>query len=202
MKKVCLSYGCFANLVTSCVEVYDKEALGLVCGRITPMRVVLHTSYPFQEVKRWKGKTEIKDIKRYIDSINTIEDLNLEVIGYYHSHPKGVAIPSEEDIRSSIATHYILGLSEEEKLLEILVEINKKKFKKYSRRERLWFGLDEPSQSQSIGGDIRFGRSGYRFEIVGYWIGPKYLRYHVDRDVTMADLDILESDLKKFFGSA
>lgn len=198
MEKVYLSYGCFANIVLSSVEAYDKETLGLIYGYKNRNVTHLTTAIPIQLSGRGKLSVGIKDSKKYCELVETGFSLNLVVMGAYHSHPKGEPVLSEGDSRIIRFKHFFHGLSEKDKLLELVVGIRRRKFRKHSRHAPLKciryeiFG----KKCQMFCGDIKFGRLNYSYEMVGYWVRPK--KNQSKLEITEAYLKIRGPDLRTF----
>ncbi|HLD33327.1 MAG TPA: Mov34/MPN/PAD-1 family protein [Candidatus Nanoarchaeia archaeon] len=97
-RKVFLSRQAFVDLLVSAIEVYKKEAFGLLIGRKENKRYFISDIVPYQSAKRsydWVNMTSQR-----INRINfALKHLtNQQVIGDYHSHPQGPDKLSATDV--------------------------------------------------------------------------------------------------------
>ena len=191
---VFMGLGVIANILTSCIEVYPKETIGLLGGYRTSKRNRLVMAYPLQKVSRKKNAVTIMDRKSYRRTLRIMEPMGIEFYGFYHSHPDFVAQPSEHDILSSVEE--ILSLNREHKMLEIIIGIKRKKYK---RKQRSDFMLRELSTK---GGRVFDGyliepRNRFDFQIVGEWVEISQLYYEVAPNRYKVNLSILERDVRR-----
>ena len=95
IKGVYIEPECFTALITSAIEVYNRETNGFLLGDVTTRKVrgkslrvlSLHTAQPFQLEERKPTSvlhTNKKAIERLIGSLNIMEK---NLVGGYHSHP-------------------------------------------------------------------------------------------------------------------
>src|SRR3989338_4316869 len=87
--KVRLSRNAFAVMLANCIEVYKKEAFGLLVGRKSGGDIYVSNAVPcqavhssFNEVKAIGNRTEYLE-----DALTDILGSSTKVIGDYHSHP-------------------------------------------------------------------------------------------------------------------
>jgi proteasome lid subunit RPN8/RPN11 len=98
-----LSRGAFVALLTSAVEVYKRECLGLLLGKRHGSRLDVLHAIPYQAAERGHHGVAVRAaIERRVLSL--VGDLRgVELLGDFHSHPqfgtaRGLERPSVEDM--------------------------------------------------------------------------------------------------------
>ena len=169
MKDVYFDFGCFATILSAVVESYPKETYGFVGGEDTKKRVNLKMSPPLQSAIKTNTSVEFKDKKRYEEAKGVIDALGLTIVGGFHSHPKGIAYPSEQDKISAGFENLNKKLDPNypfmDKWLEIVVGLHKKKYMKNFKPTAT---LDY--SSKKIEGRLKIQSNGYDFEMIGFWV--------------------------------
>ncbi|MCD5383596.1 Mov34/MPN/PAD-1 family protein [candidate division WOR-3 bacterium] len=92
----------FLAMLLSVVEVYKREALGLLLGYRGENRFFVEYAIPFQTAER-KFSWAAPKAKAITKMTDIIKNMSIDVIGDYHSHTeygeeKATPIPSGEDI--------------------------------------------------------------------------------------------------------
>jgi|SRR3989344_3382146 len=137
-RRIYLSKQAFVDLVVSAIEVYKKEAFGLLVGRHEKNRSFVTDIIPYQSAQRsyeWVNMTSQR-----INRINfAMKHLTHEqVIGDFHSHPQGPDKLSATDVSD---------LFHGKTVLTLLMSLYKKK-----SCEKWTNGDDDLALSGSIGG--------------------------------------------------
>tara|TARA_Y100000310_G_C20701599_1_gene830455 strand:- start:6648 stop:7196 length:549 start_codon:yes stop_codon:yes gene_type:complete len=87
MAKVVIRNDAFVGLISSCVEVYRKEAFGIVFGYKKGEEYVVKEILPFQTARRGYTSASLKPSKeKALNKILACMSKN-SIIGDYHSHP-------------------------------------------------------------------------------------------------------------------
>lgn len=189
-----MGLGVVANILSSCIEVYPKETIGLLGGYHTTRRHKLVMAYPLQKVERKKSAVTILDRKSYRRNLRILEPLGVEFYGFYHSHPDGAAKPSESDILTSVEE--ILSLGKDKKLMEIIIEIRRKKYKRKQKSDFILREYDTP-EGGILDGYLIEPSNRFDFKIVGEWVEISQLYYEVTPNRYQVNLNILEKDVAK-----
>ena len=93
------------------VRDYPYECCGLLLGRFSPNGKVVTETYPISNAREESAKRnrfliapeELMKGERYA------RDHDLEVVGFYHSHPDSPAVPSQYDLEHAWPTYsYII----------------------------------------------------------------------------------------------
>lgn len=189
-----MGLGVFSNILVSCTEVYPRETIGLLGGYSMRRKHKLVMAYPLQKAKRKTGSVTISDRKSYRRTLRIMNSLGIEFYGFYHSHPDVIAKPSEEDLFTSVEK--ILSLGKEKKLLEIIIEIKRRKYK---RKQKSDFNIHE---IETKGGGIFEGyliepMNRFDYKIVGEWVEASYLYYDISPNRYKVNLNILEKDVAR-----
>ena len=146
-----ISRPAFVDLIASALEVYKKEAFGLLIGRKEGARYFISDIIPYQSATRsyeWVNMTSQR-INRINFALGHLT--NQEVIGDYHSHPQGPDRLSATDV-----SDLFKGMSG----LTCLLSVYKKK------SCHPWEYLDDNSIAGSIGGK-------YYVRIIAYDVDRK-----------------------------
>lgn len=97
MKSAIIRKQTFISMVVSCIEVYKKEALGLLLGRIENGNYVITDAVSYQSAKRDYEYVSI-DVKRQKRVDNALRFLTKSrVVGDFHSHPDYIGKLSKHD---------------------------------------------------------------------------------------------------------
>jgi [CysO sulfur-carrier protein]-S-L-cysteine hydrolase len=94
---VLLSKKTYSKMINKCRRGLPNEACGLLSGRgnrcltVWPMKNIEPTPFSFA-----------MDINQQEKTLKKMKDINEDFIGIYHSHPNGVAFPSEDDVRHAV----------------------------------------------------------------------------------------------------
>lgn len=78
------------------IETYPMEACGIMAGRFKGNLRVLERIFKAKNILNSPYKYEI-DPSEQLSIFQKADDLSMEVIGFYHSHPYGEAKPSGVD---------------------------------------------------------------------------------------------------------
>ena len=93
------------------VRDYPYECCGLLLGRFSPSGKIVTETYPISNAREESAKRnrflitpeELMKGERYA------RDHDLEVVGFYHSHPDSPAVPSQYDLEHAWPTYsYII----------------------------------------------------------------------------------------------
>lgn len=83
------------EIVEDSLQVYPKEACGVLAGRVNNAKVV-EAVFKARNVLASEARYEI-GAEEQLAIFQKIEDLMLEIVGFYHSHPYWEATPSATD---------------------------------------------------------------------------------------------------------
>lgn len=173
----------FRSLVTSAIEVYNRETNGALLGRnavreiegrktkVTSVKEI----YPFQTEKRTPSKVVHGNKEAFQRVLRTFESLGTEIIGGYHSHPYpyGFVGLSEGDITSvkeDVEAMIKIGqMRVKRRWLELLLSIKRKDYARPQRPE--WYICDYVKKLR-----VRIRtreKTGYDILVSAYWVYPK-----------------------------
>lgn len=147
-------------LVSSAVEVYPRETMGLLwgvkgykkLGRKRRRVLLVKAAYPIQTARRAPTSVDWGNKSAKIRLLNTLRSIRVGIIGEFHSHTKvgAVAQPSSEDLRyylrESLAGREIIGKD----WIEMVIRISEYKV--------------DPSQREPVYGNYRY-RKAERFNV-------------------------------------
>jgi [CysO sulfur-carrier protein]-S-L-cysteine hydrolase len=106
---VLLSKKTYSKIINKCRRGLPNEACGLLSGRgnrcltVWPMKNIDPTPFSFA-----------MDINQQEITFEKMKNINESFIGIYHSHPNGVAFPSEDDVRHAVypeTFYFIISIS-------------------------------------------------------------------------------------------
>ena len=147
-------------LISSAVEVYPRETMGLLWGvkeykklsrkrkRVLSVKAV----YPIQTARRTLTSVDWGNKSAKVRLLNTLRSIRVGIIGEFHSHTKvgAVAQPSSEDLRyylrESLAGREIIGKD----WIEMVIRISEYKV--------------DPSQKEPVYGNYKY-RKAERFHV-------------------------------------
>ena len=95
------------------VRDYPYECCGLLLGRYTPDQKIVKETYPISNAREESARRnrflitpgELLRGERYA------REHNLEVVGFYHSHPDSPAVPSQYDLEHAWPTYSYIVVS-------------------------------------------------------------------------------------------
>jgi len=173
----------FKELITSAIEVYNRETNGVLLGRRTfkeikgdKKKVVsIKNVYPFQMERRTPSQVTHGNIEAFKRVLRTIDSFDAEIVGGYHSHtpPYYVVRLSRGDIKSikeDIEAMLKIGYTKMARgWIEILMSIKRKEYKKPSGRE--WYICDYIKKLRCY---VRTQKKiGWDILLSAYWVYPK-----------------------------
>lgn len=173
----------FKELITSAIEVYNRETNGVLLGRKTFKEikeekkkvVTIKNVYPFQMERRTPSQVTHGNIAAFKRVLRTIDSFDAEIVGGYHSHtpPYYVVRLSKGDIKSikeDIEAMLKIGHTKMTKgWIEILMSIKKKEYAKPSGRE--WYICDYIKKLRCY---VRTQKKiGWNILLSAYWVYPK-----------------------------
>lgn len=173
----------FKELITSAIEVYNRETNGVLLGRKTfkeikgeKKKVVsIKNVYPLQMERRTPSEVIHGNIAAFKRVLRTIDSFDAEIVGGYHSHtpPYYVVRLSRGDIKSikeDIEAMLKIGYTKMAKgWIEILMSIKRKEYKKPSGRE--WYICDYIKKLRCY---LRTQKKiGWDILLSAYWVYPK-----------------------------
>lgn len=173
----------FKTLITSAIEVYNRETNGALLGRNAVREingrktkvVSVKEIYPFQTEKRTPSEAIHGNVSAFKRVLRAFESLKTEIIGGYHSHPhpygfiglsKGDVVSVKEDIEAMIK----IGQERVKKgWVEILLSIKRKDYERHGDVE--WYICD---YIKKLRVRVRTRKKiGYDIMISAYWVYPK-----------------------------
>jgi proteasome lid subunit RPN8/RPN11 len=188
-----MSAGVFSSILTSCIEVYPRETIGLLGGYPTKRRNILVMAYPVQLAKRRRNEVQILNRKNQDRTLRIFKSLGIQFYGFYHSHSNGIAKPSEQDLLATVEE--ILRLKKKMSLLEIVIQIHRKKYK---RKQRPNFWISQSGRGGgAFTGSLIAPRNRYDFIFVGEWVEVAPLDYEVVPNRYQAKMRLIESEVNK-----
>ena len=93
------------------VRDYPYECCGLLLGRYREDGKVVTETYPISNAREESAKRNrfLIEPKELMEGERYARDKDLEVVGFYHSHPDSTAIPSRYDLEHAWPTYsYII----------------------------------------------------------------------------------------------
>lgn len=174
----------FKTLITSAIEVYNRETNGALLGRNAvreingrKMKVVsVKEAYPFQTEKRTPSEVIHGNISAFKRVLRAFESLKTEIIGGYHSHPYpygGFVALSEGDVTSIKEDIEAMVKIGQERVrrgwIELLLSIKRKDYKRPGKKE--WYICDYVKKLR-----VRLRtkeKTGYDVLVSAYWVYPK-----------------------------
>jgi proteasome lid subunit RPN8/RPN11 len=173
----------FRTLITSAIEVYNRETNGALLGRKAVHEingkktgvVSVREVYPIQTEKRTPSRVVHGNISAFKRILRAFESLGTEIIGGYHSHPypygfvglsRGDVVSVKEDVES------MTKIGQERVRngwLELLLSIKRKDYAKPQKPE--WYICDYVKKLR-----VRVRtreRRGYDILVSAYWVYPK-----------------------------
>jgi proteasome lid subunit RPN8/RPN11 len=172
----------FKTLITSAIEVYNRETNGVLLGRNTIREikggkakvVSIKEVYPFQTEERKPSEVTHGNLAAFKRVLRTIESFETEIIGGYHSHPypyksvrlsRGDIVSIKEDIEAMVKIGH---KRVEHGWLEILLSIKRRDYAKPSGRE--WYITDYIKRLRC---HVRtHEKTAYDILISAYWVYP------------------------------
>jgi hypothetical protein len=174
----------FRTLITSAIEVFNRETNGALFGRNAVREidgrktdvVSVKEIYPFQTEKRTPSQVLHGNISAFNRVLRAIESLGTEIIGGYHSHPypyggfvhlsKDDVVSIKEDIKEMIK----IGQERIRKgWIEVLLSIRRKDYVKPHKPE--WYICDYVKKLRVR---VRTRKKiGYDILISAYWVYPR-----------------------------
>ncbi len=131
-----LSKHAFLTLLATCIEVYKREAIGIILGEKHRKHYKITDAFPYQSAMR--GYTHVKVPSRKLRRIDYVmrHITRSEMLGFFHSHPD--------------YPDYLSGLDRKEHMqeklpLQMLILVRK------TRKKRRWFFHDDLSVSGTVG---------------------------------------------------
>jgi proteasome lid subunit RPN8/RPN11 len=183
MRDIFIESHAFKELITSAIEVYNRETNGVLLGHKTFKAikgekknvVSIKNVYPFQMERRTPSEVTHGNIAAFKRVLRTIDSFEAEIVGGYHSHtpPYDVVRLSHGDIKSikeDIEAMLKIGHRRVAKgWIEILMSIKRKEYKKPRTRE--WYICDYIKKLRCY---LRtHEKIGYDVLLSAYWIYPK-----------------------------
>ena len=173
----------FKTLITSAIEVYNRETNGVMLGSNTVREikgektkvVSIKEVYPFQTEERKPSEVVHGNIAAFKRVLRTISSFESEIMGGYHSHPHPYKIvklskADVESIKEDIEAMIKAGQVRVKKgWIEVLLSIKRKDYAKAKGRE--WYICDYVKRLRC---HVRTrARVGYDILISAYWVHPK-----------------------------
>jgi len=183
MEAVFIDPDCIATLISSTLEVYNKETSGYLMSR--PNRsikkidrkqvkvVSLSYAYPFQTDKRSPTYVFHKNTSAAVRVVDSLKSMDIDLIGGYHSHiyPHDTAYISDNDVDYALGEMDMIkenGIVMD-KWLELIIAVKKLEYKTPNK-----IGYKIKGLSRGIGIKIITDPDmGFDLNIVGYWVIPK-----------------------------
>ncbi len=166
-------------LVSSAVEVYPRETMGLLWGvkeykklgrkkrRVLSVKAV----YPIQTARRAPTSVDWGNKSAKIRLLNTLRGIRVGIIGEFHSHTKvgAVAQPSSEDLRyylrESLAGRKIIGKD----WIEMVIRISE--YKVDSFQKETVYGNYRYRKAERF--HVRLSDKTYDITLSAWFIKPK-----------------------------
>jgi proteasome lid subunit RPN8/RPN11 len=182
MESVLIEPNCVATIVSSALEVYNKETNGYILSR--PKRIIkkihgrktrvmnLSVAYPFQTDERRPTEVFHKNTSAAVRVIDSLNSMGVRLIGGFHSHvyPHNKTSLSDEDVEHILDEMNVINGNGVclRQWLELVVAIKKRE---YETPQRL--GYIVKSNAKGITVKIKTKRRlGFDLKIAGYWITP------------------------------
>jgi proteasome lid subunit RPN8/RPN11 len=174
---------CFKELITSAIEVYNRETNGVLLGRNTFKEIKgeknsvisIKNVYPLQMERRTPSEVTHGNIAAFKRVLRTIDSFRSEIVGGYHSHtpPYDIVRLSHGDIKSikeDIEAMLKIGHRRVAKgWIEVLLSIRRKEYVKPSGRE--WYICDYIKKLRCYVRTQK--RIGWDILLSAYWVYPK-----------------------------
>lgn len=166
---------CFHSLVTSAVEVYNRETTGLLVGaeRFRTVRgrrrrvVALEAAYPFQTAARkvtWVEPGNHAAAHRARSSTHT---LGFRILGEYHSHTNNEQGLSRADVEYAAEALRRMNGTAPGQWLELVLGVRRR----MSARAREP-GVRWRARGGKVACTVTMGRDGFEITFAGYWLRP------------------------------
>jgi proteasome lid subunit RPN8/RPN11 len=183
MRDIFIENRAFKTLVTSAIEVYNRETSGVILGKNIAKEIKYERSkvlsikevYPFQTEKRKPSEVVHGNVEAFKRVLRTIDSFEAEIVGGYHSHPypygpvrlsRGDIKSIKEDIQAMLKVGHKRVA---DGWLEILLSIKRKDYAKRSGRE--WYICDYIKKLRCY---VRtHEKMGYDILVSAYWVYPK-----------------------------
>jgi proteasome lid subunit RPN8/RPN11 len=155
IKGVFLEPECFTTLVTSAIEVYNRETNGFLVGEVVERKIrgyvlrvlSLRSAQPFQLEERKPTSVEHANKTASARLIETLSTMNRSVVGGYHSHPfpNDTMFLSKEDVE-------FIGLEldhlnkcgfEAEQWLELVLSIKRNVYSTKHKEGQTFYGMKD-----------------------------------------------------------
>jgi proteasome lid subunit RPN8/RPN11 len=95
MKSLVFQTGHVEAMIVHIARCAPEEACGLLAGTGETVKGVFPVTNHLHSPNRFE-----MDHREQLEVLNSLESRHLELVGIYHSHPAGPAVPSLEDISS------------------------------------------------------------------------------------------------------
>ncbi len=86
------------DIIKHCKEEYPKEACGILAGKIVESNKIVGKVYKMKNISEEPQTCYFMEPEEQFNVFKEMRDLNLELIGIYHSHTSSSAFPSNRDI--------------------------------------------------------------------------------------------------------
>lgn len=173
----------FRSLITSAIEVYNRETNGALLGRNAVRKIngkrteviSVKEVYPFQTDKRTPSEVIHGNKEAFRRVLRAFESLGTEIIGGYHSHPypygfvglsEGDVVSVKEDVEAMMK---IGQMRVQKGWVELLLSIKRKDYERPGKRE--WYICDYVKKLR-----VRIRtrlKIGYDILVSAYWVYPK-----------------------------
>ncbi len=173
MRSVFLESHVFRTLVTSAVEVYNRETNGVLIGRLSHKKIgryrepmmVITDAYPLQTETRKPTEVFHGNDAAFRRAMNSLKTLKVDIVGGYHSHtwPYGEKVPSKSDVEQiGKEITFLKG----RRWLEIIISIKRKEYSTMAATG--WDIQDHPKKIRAI---LRTEPDiGYDITISAHWV--------------------------------
>lgn len=179
MRSVFLESHVFRTLVTSAIEVYNRETNGVLIGRPSVRKVdgcresmmVITDAYPLQTERRKPTEVFHGNEAAFRRAIRSLKTMKVDIVGGYHSHtwPYGEKAPSKGDIEH-IGTE--IGYIHSKKWLELIISIKRKEYSSTAPS-----GWNVQDLSKKVRAILRTEPDiGYDITISAHWIDYSHKR--------------------------
>ncbi|UCH89800.1 MAG: Mov34/MPN/PAD-1 family protein [Thermoplasmata archaeon] len=180
MQEVIIDPRCFFALITSSLEVYNRETTGLLVGnfRMRKMNgsrkrkkvIVLEAAYPFQTAKRKPTWVDIGNFEAFQRARASLHSLNFSMVGEFHSHPNRSISLSDADvryIRERVQEIYYNGNSMlNHHWLELVISVRKREYSQPQKTGWTW-----RKYKNKLSCIIKTNPYlGYKFTLAGFWV--------------------------------
>jgi len=133
--KILINHNCLDMIIASAVEVCPKETNGLLIGRPINGDIRVRMAYPFQTDRRMPGSVEHGNISALKRLLSTLDTMNRQIMGGYHSHPYPdghirLTKSDVEHIEEEIERIRKLKSRDAEKWAELVLSVKRKRYEK------------------------------------------------------------------------